>query len=173
MGYNYCLQPRLQDFFSLPATMKKLLTALAGLTLMAAAHAQVVVTAPWVRATVPAQTSTGAFMHLQSAKPVRLVQVGSPAASMVEMHQMDMKHDIMKMQQVDGIELPAGKGVNLASGSYHIMLMGLKQQLTEGQTVNLTLVFEGQDKKREKVTLKVPVKPIGFVGPAAAGPMRP
>ena len=137
----------------------------------AGAHAQVVVTAPWVRATVPAQNSTGAFMHLQSAKPMRLVAVGSPAAATVEMHQMEMKNDIMRMQQVAGIELPAGKGVNLASSSYHVMLMGLKQQLIEGQTVSLTLVFQGADKKREKVTIKVPVKPIGFVSPAGAGSM--
>ena len=137
----------------------------------AGAHAQVVVTAPWVRATVPAQNSTGAFMHLQSARPMRLVEVGSPAAATVEMHQMEMKNDIMRMQQVAGIELPAGKGVNLASSSYHVMLMGLKQQLIEGQTVSLTLVFQGADKKREKVTIKVPVKPIGFVSPAGAGSM--
>lgn len=152
--------------------MKKHFAAIACMTLLSAwASAQVVVTAPWVRATVAAQNSTGAFMHLQSAKPIRLVQVGSSAAASVEMHQMEMKQDIMRMQQVGGIDLPPGKGVNLASSSYHIMLMGLKQQLKEGQTVDLTLVFQGPDQKREKVTLKVPVKPIGFVSPAGPGAM--
>ena len=51
---------------------------------------------------------------------------------------MEMDGDMMKMQQVDGIDLPAGKGVNLASGGYHIMLIGLKRQLKAGEVVPLT-----------------------------------
>ena len=146
---------------------KSLLSALAACLLAASAQAQVSVTAPWVRATVPAQKSTGAFMHLQSATPARLVKVSSPVATTVELHKMAMQDMVMKMGPVDGIDLPAGKPVNLASGGYHIMLTGLKQQLKEGEAVTLTLVVEGQDKKRENVTLKVPVKPISFVSPAA------
>jgi hypothetical protein len=146
---------------------KTLFSALAACLLAASAQAQVSVTAPWVRATVPAQKSTGAFMHLQSATPARLVKVSSPVATTVELHKMAMQDMVMKMGPVESIELPAGKPVNLASGGYHIMLTGLKQQLKEGEAVTLTLVVEGQDKKRESMTLKVPVKPIGFVSPAA------
>lgn len=133
----------------------------------ASALAQVSVTAPWVRATVPAQKSTGAFMHLQSATEARLVGVSADVAGTVELHQMEMSGDVMRMKQVDGIDLPAGKGVNLASGGYHIMLVGLKRRLREGEAVNLTLVLEHANKKRENLTVKVPVKPFAFVSPAA------
>ena len=144
-------------------TMKNSVVAAMLMAFAAAAQAQVSVTAPWVRATVPAQKSTGAFMHLQSAKPARLVGVSSPAAAMVELHKMEMQGSLMKMGPVDSIELPAGKGVNLASGGYHIMLTGLKRQLKAGETVVLTLQVQGKDNKRDSLTVKVPVKPMTFV----------
>lgn len=152
--------------------MKKLLLAFALLgALNGTASAAVSVTAPWVRATVPVQKSTGAFMHLQSASPARLLAVSSDVAQSVELHQMEMEGDVMRMKRVDGIDLPAGKGVNLASGGFHIMLVGLKRQLKEGEVVNLTLVLQHADERRESLTVKVPVKPLTFVSPAAAGPM--
>ena len=148
--------------------MKKSLFSALALSLAAlSAQAQVSVTAPWVRATVPAQTSTGAFMHVQSATPARLVGVSSPVATMGELHKMEMTDSMMKMAQVDSIDLPAGKGVNLASGGYHIMLTGLKKQLKEGDAVTLTLEVVGKNNKREKVTVKVPVKPMTFAGAQA------
>lgn len=131
----------------------------------AQAQSELSITAPWVRATVPAQKSTGAYMHLLSASGARLVRVSSPVAATVELHQMEMSGEMMKMRQVDGIELPAGKGVNLASGSYHIMLVGLKRQLKQGDAVDITLQVLGKDKKRENITIKVPVKPLNFVSP--------
>lgn len=152
---------------------KKFLAMLAGLLLTGAAQAQVNVTAPWVRATVPAQQSTGAYMHLVAPAGGRLVGVKSPIAAQVELHQMEMSGEMMKMRQVDGIDLPAGKGVNLASGGYHIMLVGLKRQLKAGEAVEITLLVEGKDKKREDVTVKVPVKPLGFVSPTVpSAPMH-
>lgn len=151
--------------------MKKHLSALIVLsTLCAGALAAVNVTAPWVRATVPAQKSSGAFMRLESSTPARLIGVSSPVAAQVELHQMEMKDSMMKMQQVDGIDLPAGKGVNLASGSYHIMLVGLKQQLKAGEAINLTLQIEHPGKQRETITVKVPVKPLNFASPDMAAP---
>ncbi len=131
------------------------------------AHGSISVTAPWVRATVPAQTTTGTYMHLVAPKGARLVGVSTPEAARSELHQMEMKDEVMKMRQVDGIELPAGKAVNLASGSYHIMLVGLKRRLKEGETVDLTLELVNENKKRETLTVKVPVKPMTFVSPPA------
>jgi copper(I)-binding protein len=141
--------------------------AIALIAAFAVAHAAraaetVSVTAPWVRATVPQQKTTGAFMMLLSASDVRLVAVRSPVAGSAELHQMEMKGDTMKMQQVDAIALPAGKAVNLASGGYHVMLMQLKRQLKAGDSVALTLVVEGKDKQRSNITVQVPVKPLGF-----------
>ncbi|HEY0064037.1 MAG TPA: copper chaperone PCu(A)C [Telluria sp.] len=151
--------------------MKKIATALILLsTLSLPALAEVSVTAPWARATVPAQKSSGAFMRVQSASKARLVGVTSPAAAQVELHQMEMKDNMMKMAQVDGIDLPAGQSVNLASGSYHIMLIGLKQQLKPGESIELNLQVEHPGKKRETVTVRVPVKPINYAAPDSAMP---
>jgi copper(I)-binding protein len=126
------------------------------------AFAQVTVGDPWIRATVPAQKTAGAFMQLRSPKATRLVDVQSPVAGRAEVHQMAMEGQTMRMQKVDGIDLPAGQSVNLSSGGYHVMLFDLKQQLKEGEQVPLTLTFVGADKKRENVTVQVPVKPLTY-----------
>jgi copper(I)-binding protein len=127
-----------------------------------AAFAQVTVGDPWIRATVPAQKTAGAFMQLRSPKATRLVDVQSPVAGRAEVHQMAMEGQTMRMQKVDGIDLPAGQSVNLSSGGYHVMLFDLKRQLKEGEQVPLTLTFVGPDKKRENVTVQVPVKPLTY-----------
>lgn len=150
--------------------MNKFLIAAIGMLMVAgASHAHangsVNVTAPWVRATVASQSATGAYMHLVAPRGARLVSVNSAIAARSELHQMQMQGDVMTMRQVDGIELPAGKPVNLASGSYHIMLVGLKRRLKEGETVDLTLEIVNDSNKREKLTVKVPVKPMTFVNP--------
>lgn len=150
--------------------MNKFFTAaLVSLAVAGAVQAHAVtsvrVTAPWVRATVPSQTATGTYMHLVAPKGARLVAVRTDIAARSELHQMEMQGDVMKMRQVDGIDLPAGKPVNLASGSYHIMLVGLKRRLKEGETVDLTLEIVNDSKQRETMTVKVPVKPMTFVSP--------
>lgn len=66
----------------------------------------------------------------------------------------------MKMRQVPSIALPAGKTVELKPGGYHVMLLDLKQQVQEGQTVPLTLIIEGKDGKRESVQVQAPVRPL-------------
>ncbi|MGJ7915300.1 copper chaperone PCu(A)C [Massilia sp. LXY-6] len=142
--------------------------ALAGLvSLPSLAAAQVSVSDPWVRATVPQQKVGGAFMQLTSAKPARLVEVKTPVAGRVELHQMAMEGQTMRMRAVDSIELPAGQTVNLASGGYHLMLFDLKRQLKEGEQVPLTLVVLDGAGKRETVAVSAPVKPLTYKAPAA------
>ena len=139
------------------------LLATAGLLSTAAfAQSQVQVNDPWIRATVPAQKATGAFMQLKSAKGARLVAAASPAAGRVEIHKMEMQGQTMRMHAVDGIDLPAGQAVNLASGGYHIMLLDLKRQLKDGEQVPMTLTVQGADGKRDSVNLTVPVKPLAY-----------
>lgn len=128
--------------------------------LAAAAQAQVTVKDAWVRATVPQQKATGAFMQLQSGKGSRLVSASSPLTPNVEVHEMAMQDNVMRMRQVPAIELPAGKTVDLKPGGYHIMFMNLTQPVKEGDTVPLTLVFEGRDGQRETVEVKAPVRPL-------------
>jgi copper(I)-binding protein len=148
--------------------MKKQLFALiASIALVSSAYAQVTVTQPWIRATVPQQKSTGAFMQLQSAADARLVAVSTPAAGQAQIHQMEMNGQMMKMRQVDGIDLPAGKRVDLAAGGYHIMLVDLKGQLKEGATVPLILVLEDKHGKRSTVRVNAEVKPIAYAAPGA------
>jgi copper(I)-binding protein len=152
--------------------MKKQAAVLIAALLMAAswstsALAQVTVKDAWIRATVPAAKSTGAFMQLQSAQDARLVEVRSSVAGMVEIHQMQMDGQMMKMHAVDGIDLPAGKPVQLASGGYHVMLMDLKRQLKDGEQVPVTLVIQRKGKKAEMVEVQVPVKPLTYSAPAA------
>jgi copper(I)-binding protein len=138
--------------------MKKLFALL----MMAAlpALAQVTVAEPWVRATVAAQKATGAFMTLTSAQPAKLVGVSSPAAGAVEVHEMKMENDMMKMRQMQALELPAGQTVKLAPGGYHLMLLDLKQPLKDGDKVPLTLEIEDAKKVRSKITVEAPVKPL-------------
>ena len=130
-------------------------------TLGAPAFAQVTVKDPWVRATVPEQKATGAFMQLSAPAGARLVEVRSSVAGVVEIHEMSMEGTTMKMRAVPGIDLPAGKQVDFKPGGYHVMLMDLKQPLKDGQTVALTLILEGPDKKRESVEVKAPVRGQG------------
>jgi copper(I)-binding protein len=142
--------------------MKHLLPLLA-LTLAAlGAHAQTTVKDGWVRGTVPQQKATGAFAQITSAQGGRLVSAASPVAGVVEIHEMRMSGSTMQMRALtDGLELPAGKTVELKPGGYHVMLMDLKQPLKAGDTVPLTLVVEGADKKRETLQLQLPVKALG------------
>lgn len=136
----------------------------------ALAQATVTVKDAWVRATVPQQKATGAFMQLQAARDSKLVSVSSPLTPAVEVHEMAMQGDVMRMRQVQSVDLPAGKTVELKPGGYHIMMMNLKAQVKEGDSVPLTLVVEGKDGKRETVEVKAPVKALNTTAkPAHAG----
>jgi copper(I)-binding protein len=145
--------------------IKQLLALCAAAFLPCAAMAQVTASDAWVRATVPVQKSAGAFLSLQSVKAVRLVGAASPVAGSVELHKMEMQGQTMKMKAVDAIDLPAGQKVELAKAGYHLMFLGLKGQLKDGDTVPVTLTLEDAAKKRDTVTIDVPVKPIGYSAP--------
>ncbi len=93
----------------------------------------------WVRATPPGQKVAGAFMELTSDAPVSLVGGESPAADHVELHTMAMKDGVMIMRRVPEIKLPKGQTVQLKPGGLHVMLIGIKAQLKEGETVPITL----------------------------------
>jgi hypothetical protein len=140
-------------------------------TLHGAVHAQVAVADPWVRGTVTGQKASGAFMTLTAAADSRLVEVRSPVAGVIEIHEMAMDGAVMRMRAIDGIDLPTGKGVALAPGGFHVMLMDLKQPLKAGDTVPLTLVIEGRDKSRRTVEVRAPVRAL-TTGPGAAAPPR-
>jgi len=114
----------------------------------------------WVRATVPQQKATGAFMTLDASLDSKLVSATSPVSDHVEIHEMVMQDDVMKMRQIPSIALPAGKVVELKPGGYHIMLLDLKQQIRAGDQVPLTLVFEHSDGRQERIDVQAPVRPL-------------
>jgi len=115
----------------------------------------------WARGTVQGQPSSGAFMQITSTEGGRLVSVASPWAGMAEVHEMKMDNGVMKMNAAPFLELPAGKAVELKPGGYHVMLMGLKQQLKGGELLPLVLTIEGAGGKKETLELKVPIKALG------------
>ena len=122
--------------------MYKTITALILSLAACSAMAQVEITDAWVRATVQGQKATGAFMSLTAKKATRLVGVKTDAAAVAEVHEMSMDKDVMRMRPIPALELPAGKTVTLKPGSYHVMLMNLKEPLPVDSHVQLTLLFE-------------------------------
>lgn len=147
---------KINGIFALVTLLAALASAAAGIV-----RAQSIeVKDAWVRGTVPAQRATGAFMEITGKNPVRLVGAASPVAGTVEIHNMTVTNGVMRMFPVDGIDVPAGKTVKLAPGGYHVMFMGLKQQVKAGDKVPLDLLLETADKKRETVSLQVEVRDI-------------
>nr|WP_311528487.1 copper chaperone PCu(A)C [uncultured Ralstonia sp.] len=129
----------------------------AGLLASAAVLAQVTVQDAWVRGTVPGQTSSGAFMTLQSPEGAKVVGVSTPVAGVAEIHEMKMEGNVMRMRAMPSLDLPKGQTVQLKPGGYHVMLMDVKQPLVKDTTVPLTLKVELADKRvvEQKVDAKV------------------
>jgi len=143
----------------------------AGLSGMASgARAQAVdVQNAWARATVQGQKATGAFMTLKASTDAKLVSVSSPVAGVAEVHEMKMEGDVMKMRAfAAGLDLPAGKSVELKPGGYHIMLMDLKLPLQKDTTIPLTLTFKDAKGVEIKKELKVAVSQTAPAGSAPA-----
>ena len=115
------------------------------------------VSGAWIRATVPGQSGSGAFMKITSSTATRLIGVSTPVAGVAEVHEMKMQGDVMKMAPVTSLDLPAGKTVELKLGGYHVMLMDLKQTLAKDSTVPMTLRFKDAKGVESRVNITVPV----------------
>ena len=144
-------------------------TALALLATTSHAQPAVEVQGAWVRASVPGQAGTGAFMQLTAREGARLVGVSSPVAAVAEVHEMRLEGDVMRMRAVPGLDLPAGKTVELKPGGYHVMLLDLKSALPKDSSVPLTLSFSDAKGQRSQLELKVPVKAAAPAGAAHGG----
>jgi copper(I)-binding protein len=123
--------------------------------------AAVTATDAWVRGTVPAQQSTGAFVTLKSTDPVKVIKVESPAARSVGIHATENHGGVMEMHAVDSLALPAGAAVELKPGGYHVMLEGLVRPLVAGDKVPLTFTIEDPRGKRSQVEVRAEVRPLG------------
>ncbi len=140
--------------------MRKTVLALSLMLCGAAAQADVTVKDAWVRGTTPAQKATGAFLQITSSDAAALLSASSPLAGVVEIHTMRMEDGVMKMRPIAKLDLPAGKGVTLAPGGNHIMLMDLKQQMKKGDVVPITLKVEGKDKAVQTLEIKAEVRDL-------------
>lgn len=129
---------------------------LAGVSLSAVAETRV--EDPWVRATVAGQPSSGAFMRITADTDSTLLGVTSPVAKDVQIHEMSMSNDVMRMGPVDAVPLPAGKTVALDPEGYHVMLMGLNGQIKEGDQVPLTLTVKNAKGETEVVNVSAPAR---------------
>ena len=138
--------------------MKQLLAALLLSAAASGALAQVNVASAWARPAVPGQTGTGAFMTLTSKDGAKLVGASSAAAGVVEIHEMAMDHNVMKMRPITSLELPAGREVQLKPGGHHVMLLDLKQPLKVGDKVRIDLRLETRDGKRVTQPVEVEVR---------------
>ena len=156
-----------------PQSLVSRIAIAATLLVAGAAHAQVTVQDAWVRATVPQQKATGAFMRLTAAQDARLVSAISPVAGVTEVHEMKLVDNVMKMRPLPALDLPAGQAVELKPGGYHIMLLDLKQPVAQGSTVPLTLVFEAKDGQRTTQELQAPVRAVSATAAPAMGHGKP
>lgn len=118
----------------------------------------------WARATVQGQKATGAYMTLTAKEGTRLVAVATPVAGVAEVHEMAMDNGVMKMRAIDGLDMPAGKSVELKPGGYHLMLMDLKLPLQKDTTIPLTLTFKNAKGVENKFEIKVPVQAMPAQG---------
>jgi len=123
---------------------------------------------PWARATAPQAQNGAAYVTVTNhgSTADRLVEARSPVAATVELHTHDVDSEgVMRMRQVEAIDLPAGAATALRPGGLHVMLIGLEDRLVEGERFPLTLVFEAAG----AIEVEVQVEAVTFgVGDAPA-----
>lgn len=122
----------------------------------------------YTRATVPGQQVAGGFMKIENKGAAdQLVSASSPVAGEVQLHEMAMDGNVMKMRQVKDIPVPAGGAVELKPGGLHLMFMNIKAPLAAGETVPVKLKFA----KAGEVEVKMPVNAMG-AGSGHGGAMK-
>jgi copper(I)-binding protein len=116
----------------------------------------------WARATAAGAKAGGVFLTItDKGGPDRLVGASTPVAAVAEVHETVNDNGVMRMRPIPALPLQPGQPVVLQPGGYHIMLMGMKQQLKDGETFPVTLNFE----KAGSITATVHVAKAGAIGP--------
>lgn len=117
----------------------------------------VVIRDGWVQEGPPSQTITAAFMVIENhtTTDIALKSASTDVAQVVELHKMELVEGMMKMHRVETINIPAGSTAELKPGGYHLMVIGLKKELKQGDKVTITLQFSHDLTK----TVTLPVKP--------------
>ncbi len=148
-----------------------LAVAFVGLATTAFAHdvqvGDMTIDHPWSRATAATQANGSAYLTVTNGGAAdRIVAASSPKAARVELHTHDMDGEgVMRMRQVEAIDLPAGETTALQPGGLHVMLFDLQGPLVEGETYPLTLTFE----EAGPVELEVQVEAVSYGVDGAMG----
>ena len=93
----------------------------------------------------------------------RLLSAASDAAMRAELHTHIQDGYAVKMRPVGSIDLPVGASTQLKPGGLHVMLMGLKAPLKQGESFPLTLSFE----KAGSITIEVTIEAVGAMRPSS------
>jgi len=105
------------------------------------------ITGIWTRATAPGQKVAGVYFDIESKKGAKLVGAQTSLTDRAEIHEMSMDDGVMRMRQVESVDLPAGTSVKFKPGGYHVMLLDLKQPLKAGSKFALTLLVEDENQE--------------------------
>ena len=140
---------------ALALTAASIITAYAAEHTMAMPSSGTVMSAPvtlgalkiskgWIKAMLPGQPVAGGYLTVENtgAEADRLVSVQSASSPDIEIHEMKIEDDVMKMRQLkDGMEIPAGGKIELKPGGFHLMFMGVTEPFKEGDVVKVVLSF--------------------------------
>jgi periplasmic copper chaperone A len=135
-----------------------MLAALLCLTQVALA-ADITVSGATARASLAPTATTGAiYLTIKNSgtSDDRLLSISTPAATSAMVHETTIVDDVMKMRMVETVVIAAGATVEMKTGGTHVMLMGLKAPLKQGETLAMELVFE----KAGVVKVEVPVQSV-------------
>jgi len=123
----------------------------------AAQTSEITIRDGWVQEAPPSQKITAAYMVIENhgKADIALKRATSPVVDVIELHKMELSDGLMKMRRVESIKIPSVGEVELKPGGYHLMVIGLKQPLKEGDTVTISLEFN--DGRRQSI--EIPVRP--------------
>jgi periplasmic copper chaperone A len=124
------------------------------------AHAGVSVRNPWIRGMVPGQSTAVAYMTISSDTETQLIGGTTTFAETIEVHEMRMQDDIMRMRKLDKLDIKPGQPVVLGPSGYHLMLISPRKMLSTGDTIPVTLNFKNADGTLNQLNLAIPVKTI-------------
>jgi copper(I)-binding protein len=146
--------------------MKRILFAgmLAMLAVAQANADEVKVSKAWVRATAPGQDSASVQLTITSKKDATLIGVASGSAQSGEIHSMVMEGDVMKMQALEELPLPAKTPVALGENGNHLMLIGLRNPLKAGHKLPFALTVKFADGKTAIIRALAVIKPLQTTG---------
>ncbi|MGH8130839.1 MAG: copper chaperone PCu(A)C [Steroidobacteraceae bacterium] len=141
--------------------IRRLLLATLVLSLFAVAPAyagELTVSNAWSRTTPPGVSVGVVYLKIynDTAKSDRLLKLQASVASSAEVHRTEIVEGVARMREVSVLHVAAGEHVEFAPGGMHVMLMGLKRPLVEGQKFDLELLFEVAGPRKVKVALRKP-----------------